>query len=342
MASLRLDGYMAGCNLGHWISQYGRKGAEHFGAYITEPDFRRMKEWGCDHVRLPVDYFLFEDDANPGVYREEGLKYIDSAIRWAKGAGLNLVLDLHHAPGFFFGNGARNDLFTNRSSQERFLAIWKFFAERYRDEGDNLRFELLNELVWENSDPWNALWQEAAEVIRGVTPERRVIVGPNRWNSVSELKNLVVSEDPYLMYTFHMYEPHLFTHQRASWEPKNAAYLTPVTYPFAFDDHVGYYGDRVPEHMDRGGTVDKRYLEAVMRPAFEFIEKTGKPLYLGEYGVIANADDDSAVRWLNDVADICIEHGIGRAVWSYRGFARITDGKNEVADPRMIEAITKK
>ena len=42
---VRLDGYMAGCNLGHWISQYGRKGAEHFGTYITEPDFRRMKAY---------------------------------------------------------------------------------------------------------------------------------------------------------------------------------------------------------------------------------------------------------------------------------------------------------
>ena len=337
----KLDGYMAGCNLGHWISQYGRKGPEHFGTYITEPDFVRMKSWGCDHVRLPVDYFLFEDDEKPGVYREDGLCYIDSALRWAKGAGLNLVLDLHHAPGFFFGNGAKNDLFTNRESQKRFLAIWEFFAERYAAEGDNLRFELLNELVWENSDPWNALWQEAAEVIHGVTPERCVIVGPNRWNSVGELKNLVVSDDPHLLYTFHMYEPHLFTHQRASWEPMNAAYRTPVTYPFAFDDHRAYYGDWIPEHMERGGMVDRAYLERVMAPAFSFIEKTGKPLYLGEYGVIANADDDSAVRWLNDVADICLAHGIGRAVWSYRGFARVTDENNEVADGRIIRAITR-
>lgn len=337
----KLEGYMAGCNLGHWISQYGRKGPEHFGSYITEPDFARMKSWGCDHVRLPVDYFLFEDDDNPGVYREDGLSYIDAALRWAKGAGLNLVLDLHHAPGFFFGNGAKNDLFTNRESQKRFLAIWEFFAKRYAGEGDNLRFELLNELVWENSDPWNALWQEAAAVIHGVTPERRVIVGPNRWNSVGELKNLVISDDPHLLYTFHMYEPHLFTHQRASWEPKNAAYRTPVTYPFAFDDHRAYYGDWIPEHMERGGTVDRAYLEKVMAPAFDFIEKTGKPLYLGEYGVIAGADDDSAVRWLNDVADICLAHGIGRAVWSYRGFARVTDENNEVADIRIIRAVTR-
>ena len=55
---MRLDGYMTGCNLGHWISQYGRKGAEHWDTYITEPDFARMADWGVDHIRLPVDYFI--------------------------------------------------------------------------------------------------------------------------------------------------------------------------------------------------------------------------------------------------------------------------------------------
>ncbi len=338
----RLDGYMAGCNLGHWLSQYGAKGAEHHSTYITAPDFHRMASWGCDHVRLPVDYFLFESDDKPGVYREEGLSYIDGAIRMAKDAGLNLVLDLHHAPGFFFGNGAKNDLFTNPESRARYQNIWTFFARRYASEGDNLRFELLNELVWDDSGPWNALWQETAALIRAITPERKIIVGGNRWNSVFELKNLEISENPNIIYTFHMYEPFLFTHQRASWVEQNRAYQKPVTYPFAFDEHRAYYGDSVPFGMKRGGIVDKNYIAAVMQPAFDFIETHDRPLYLGEYGVIANADMDSAVRWLNDVADLCLAHGIGRAVWSYRGFSRITDEQNEVTDARAVEAIARR
>ncbi|MCR5682576.1 MAG: glycoside hydrolase family 5 protein [Clostridiales bacterium] len=338
----RLDGYMAGCNLGHWISQYGRKGAEHHSTYITAPDFTRMASWGIDHVRLPVDYSLFERDEEPGVYREEGLAYIDSAIRWAKEAGLNLVLDLHHAPGFFFGNGAKNDLFTSPASRKRFEDIWVFFARRYAGEGDNLRFELLNELVWDDSGPWNELWQDTAARIHAITPERKIIVGPNRWNSVFELKNLAVSPNPNILYTFHMYEPFLFTHQRASWVEQNRNYLKPVTYPFSFDDHRTYYGDSVPYGMERGGMVDRDYLEKILQPAVEFIEKNDRPLYLGEYGVIANADVDSMVNWYRDVADLCLAHGIGRAVWSYRGFAKVTDDNNEIVDGRIIEAIARK
>ncbi len=336
-----MQGYMAGCNLGHWISQYGRQGAEHWDTYITEPDFARMAEWGADHVRLPVDYFLFERDEKPGEYLESGLKYIDNTIAWAKTYGLNVVLDLHHAPGFFFGNGEKNDLFTNPDSQARFINIWKNFARRYAGEGSNLRFELLNELVWENADPWNALWQKTAAEIHAITPERTIIVGGNFWNSVNELKNLYITDNPNIGYTFHMYEPFLFSHQRASWTG-NANYKKPVTYPFAVDDHAEFWGDHLPAHMERGGVVDKSYLRKIFAPAIEFIAKNNRPLYLGEYGAISNADDDSAVRWYNDIADLCHEYGIGRAVWSYRGFSLITDAKNEVHDVRMVEAITRK
>ena len=335
-------GYIAGCNLGHWISQYGNKSHEHWSSYIMEPDFARMAEWGADHVRLPVDYFIFEKDDNPGVYLEEGLQYIDNTIAWAKKYGINVILDLHHAPGFFFGNGAKNDLFTNTASQERFIAIWENFARRYSCEGDNLRFELLNELVWDNSDPWNALWQKTAAAIHAITPERKVIVGGNKWNSVFELKNLVVSDNSNILYTFHMYEPFLFSHQRAGWMPNTAAYTKPVTYPFLYDDHSVFYEGNPPAHMGPGVIVGKEFLRKVFEPAIEFIRKNNRPLYLGEYGAIANADNDSAVRWYNDVADLCLEYGIGRAVWSYRGFSRITNPDNSVNDMRMVKAITRK
>ncbi len=339
---MKLDGYMAGCNLGHWISQYGSEGHEHHDSYITEPDFARMAEWGIDHVRLPVDYFLFEHDDNPGIYLDSGLKYIDNSIAWAKKYGLNLVLDLHHAPGFFFGNGAKNNLFTSRDSQNRFIGIWKFFAQRYANEGDNVRFELLNELVWDNSDPWNALWQETAEEIFRITPYRKVIVGGNRWNSVQELKNLNVSDNPNIMYTFHMYEPFLFSHQRASWIEKHRNYTRPVTYPYCVEDHREFYGNWTPDGLSEGGMFDKGYLRRFMQPAFDFVTQNNRPLYLGEYGAIVGGDTDSMVNWYNDVADLCLEYGIGRSVWSYRGFAAVTTPDNQPGDARILRAITRK
>ena len=338
----RLDGYMAGANLGHWISQYGDRDHRHHDTYITAPDFARMASWGLDHVRVPVDYFLFEDDSAPGVYREDGLKYIDFALEQCRKNGLNMVLDLHHAPGYFFGDGEKNNLLTDPATQERYLAIWRFFARRYAGEGENLSFELLNELVWENSDPWNALWPRAVAAIRAVSPGRRVIVGGNMWNAVSELKNLTITDDERVIYTFHDYMPMLFTHQGAPWIEGLRDVATPVPYPFSTSDYAAYfdaygYGDGLAPGM----TVDSAYVRRRLQPAFEFIRAHGRPLYCGEYGVYERANIPDTVRWLNDMADALLEYGIGRAVWSYRGFARVTDPRNEVVDEAVIRAVSR-
>ena len=339
---IRFDGYMAGANLGHWISQYGTKGHEHHDTYITAPDFARMASWGMDHVRLPVDYFIFEDDAAPGVYREDGLKYVDFALDCCKKNGLNLVLDLHHAPGFFFGNGKKNDLFTNPASQARFIAIWEMFSRRYASEGDNLTFELLNELVWENSDPWNDLWQRAVAAIRAISPERRIIVGGNYWNSVTELKNLVVSPDPKVFYTFHDYKPMLFTHQHAGWIQNLREFPRPTTYPFRVADYEDFYHGHYSDGLTADTVVNKEYLRACLAPAVEFIEKNKRPLYCGEFGVIANAPLPDAIRWIGDQTSLFNEYGIGHAVWSYRGFSAVTDANNDVVSEEMVRLLSRK
>lgn len=335
------EGYMAGANLGHWLSQYGKQSHDHFSSYITENDIKRISEWGMDHVRLPVDYFLFEDDAAPGVYREDGLVYIDRCIGWSKKYNINLVLDLHHAPGFFFGDGDKNCLFTDRDMQKRYIGIWKFFAQRYIAERYNLTFELLNELVLPGgSEPWNKLWQETAAAIHSVDPGRNIIVGGNFYNSGSELKNLTVADNPHIWYTFHCYHPMIFTHQHASWMENTRRYTVAVEYPVDTSLHADFYNGAIPS--SEKGILDKEYLRRVLQPAFDFIEKNKRPLYCGEYGVISNASVESAVRWQNDIADLLLAYGIGRAVWSYRGFSRITDSNNNVTSETLVRAVSKK
>lgn len=337
-----LKGYQHGANLGHWLSQYSGRSEAHWDSYITRRDIARMAAWGLDHVRLPVDYMLFEPDENaPSVYDEGRLAYIDRVIGWCGEIGLNLILDLHHAPGFFFGDGDRNDLFTSDRSRERFLRIWKMFAERYQHIGGSLIFELLNELVWENSDPWNELWQDAAAVIWSVDPARRIIVGGNRWNSMDELKNLAVTDDARIIYTFHCYEPFWFTHQRASWIEGMRSYEKPCGYPFRPADFADYHDGQIPRDYAGYDVVDRTYLENRLKSVTDFIARTGHTVYCGEYGAIANCPREDALRWLNDIGSILRENGIGRAVWSYRGFAAITAPDDESWDADMVRAIAR-
>lgn len=63
----RFNGYMHGIDIGGWLSQcdYSK---EHLDNFITEEDIKRIKGWGCDHVRVPVDYNIFQDEKR--LYRE--------------------------------------------------------------------------------------------------------------------------------------------------------------------------------------------------------------------------------------------------------------------------------
>ena len=56
------EGYKNGVNVGGWISQFGTYDENHFDTYILEEDIKEISEFGFDHVRVPVDYMVLEDE----------------------------------------------------------------------------------------------------------------------------------------------------------------------------------------------------------------------------------------------------------------------------------------
>lgn len=345
----KFNGYMAGVNIGGWISQYPQDANKEYWDTCCVPtkDIARIASWKCDHIRLPVDYFFFESDDDPGVYAPDRIAYIDMCLEECKKNGLNMILDLHHAPGFFFALGDKNKLFVDPALQDRFVAIWKFFAERYKDEGDNIAFELMNELVWSSSEPWNDLWTRTLAEIRKISPDRYVIIGSNNWNSVWELKNLrLIENDKHLIYNFHFYDPQIFTHQRAPWDKVQAEYNGYVTFPYRFEDHKRFFEllNYWPEMMASYEIVDKEFIRRMLEPAVEFLAKHDIPLYCSEFGVIDWADEKSSLYWLDTVCDIFNEFGIGHSVWSYTGFTPLfkkDENGNKLENTPFIEIISR-
>jgi hypothetical protein len=344
--------YYRGINFGGWLSQYRRGlkiGDAHFDSFITEADVEKVALWGLDHIRLPVDYMIFESDENPGVYDERGLAYIDMCIGWCKKYGLNMIIDLHHAPGFSFHTLATNTLFTSPEMQKRMIDIWVNFAKRYKNEGDNLAFELMNEIVEPDSTRWNALAEKIVEAIREVDSTRAIIIGGNHYNSVSELKNIaIIQGDENIIYNFHFYEPMLLTHQLASWNKANMDYGLKPLYPSVFPQ-IAEFLEKFPEYKSWLGRYDGLYvdievLKDYLKPALEFRQSNPeKDMYCGEYGVIDVADPQSRRNWHIDFNNLMDEYKIGRAVWSYKqmnfGFV---DKDSKVVDDELVKIISGK
>lgn len=342
----KMQGYRAGVNLGGWISQYGKHSYEHFDSFIGEQDIKQIASWGMDHVRLPIDYPVLEDDDTPFKYKEDGFKYVDKCIQWCKKYGLNVILDLHRAPGFSFSTLEENRLFDDVFLQERFIKLWQYFAKRYIAEKDNVAFELLNEVVEPTSDRWNTLAHRTVEAIREIDQDRIVIVGGNSYNSIFTLKEIQLFDDPNVVYTFHYYEPLLFTHQKASWVNICAEFNQGQEYPGRFVGLKEFLRKR-PEYKGWESQLevinDRRLMEKNLKVAEEFINSTGKELYCGEYGVISDAPLQSRINWHRDFVELTKKLNIGRACWSYKQMNfGLVDADGYVISDELVEIVSQK
>jgi endoglucanase len=343
-----MHGYDVGINLGGWLSQYGRFSHDHFRSFITQADIRQIASWGMDHVRLPVDYPVLEDDAEPGQYKESGFAYIDNCLAWCKEAGLNMVLDLHHAPGFSFTTLDKNNLFHSPAQQERFIRLWEAIARRYRGVSQpGLVLEFLNEVVLPSGEPWNELAQRTFERVRAIDPTRWVMMGGNHYNSVNSLPEIRLFDDPYVIYTFHCYDPMPFTHQRAHWVAELKAFNAVTGYPGKVEGLAEFlaanpqYKPQLAHFLDV--SMDKDLLEKRLQLAVEFIQRTGKPLYCGEYGAIEFARLPDRIRWHRDFVALLRKYGIARAVWSYKlmDFS-LVDGDGKPVSEELIKVVSQK
>jgi aryl-phospho-beta-D-glucosidase BglC (GH1 family) len=102
--------------MGGWLSQIDaiqEKDPEkfsgidrHMETFIAAADFANVKSWGFDHVRVPVDsYLFFTDDEKP---IESRLANLDRAIVLSKQSNLKFILDLHECPGHDFADSTHS------------------------------------------------------------------------------------------------------------------------------------------------------------------------------------------------------------------------------------------
>lgn len=289
-------GYVHGVDLGGWISQCPPT-MEHYKEFIKEEDFANIASWGLDHVRIPVDYELLEDDkGNP---REGGMEILKNAVSWAGKYGLNVVIDLHKTPGYSFDwDENKVGFFDSPELQDRFYKLWDRIAFEFKDLSDRVAYELLNEVTEPKYSPvWNDIAENCIKRIRTVAPNTYILVGSYWNNSISALPDLREPYDDKIVYNFHCYEPLLFTHQGASWVK-----------------------DMAPDFRCEF-TETEEFFEKMVEGAVKLAEERKVPLYCGEYGVINLADVNETLKWYKTFLSVLDKYKIGRAAWSYKSMS---------------------
>jgi glucan 1,3-beta-glucosidase len=201
---------LRGCNLGNWLLQemwmhtmqlegipdqytleqvlatrFGEKQKDallevYRSNYITGRDFRIIKSFGLNVVRLPIWYTLIEDEAHPYHLRPNAWEHLDRALRSAEVAGLYVILDLHGAAGgqsneHHTGQEGQNKLWGNAEYQRRTVWLWKQIAARYRDRNVVAGYDLLNEPWAAPQEQVRSLLLECYRAIREVDPDHIII-----------------------------------------------------------------------------------------------------------------------------------------------------------------------
>ena len=246
-----------------------------------------VREAGFDTVRLPVKWAAHADASAPFTIDGSFLELVDRAIEWALRRDLCVVLDIHH----FDELSADPD-----AHAARFLALWSQIGEHYAGASDRLCFELLNE----PHDPmsperWNRLLADALTVVRASNPERAVIVGPVRWNIPDALPALRLPDDDRLIVGMHYYSPFRFTHQGAGWIEGAGEWLG----------------------ASWGTDADRARVRADLERAAAWARAQDRPLFLGEFGTIADADLAARAAWTAHVRSEAERLGMSWAYWDF-------------------------
>ena len=324
-----------GTNISHWLSQSDVRGTQR-KAYFTRDDVQRLADWGFDHFRMPMDEVQMWDTT--GRPEAEAFDLMESALDWADRAGLKVVVDLHILRSHFFNQPTEPPLFTIPAEAEKFAGFWRQLSARLKGRSnDKVIYELMNEPVATNPDDWNRVAMLAFGAIRQLEPQRTIILGSNRWSSVTTFDQLQVPDDKNTILTFHFYHPMLITHHRAHWCPEGKMYDGPVQYPGRPipDQHLAEVrqpeGNRLVQlnFNELNKPYDRSNMVADIAKPLAVAKRTGLPLYCGEFGVIDLTPRPVIHAWYRDLISVFNEFGIGFANWDYKEEFGILDKQNK-------------
>ena len=328
----KMEKFQRGMGIGGWLTNYKRFNVlpperrmqitvgdmEHFKSYITEKDIAYISSLGMDHVRLGFDQIVLEE--SPYVYRKSIVNILHNFVAWCKKYDMRPVLNMHKAIGNYCDILEESGLMQDEELQKRFTALWVMLEDEFSSENDVV-FELLNEAVNATPEEWNKVAKMTIDALRAKNRERILVVGGVEWNNPPALPYAKIYDDENIIYTFHCYAPHEFTHQQGVLQAPQLYYNRKMPYPCDDieryrDYHRVVYGNNTEyEKYDR---MDIDFLRDYLAPVKKFIdEHPDKILWCGEFGTIRHAKLEWRENWMRDMISIIKDWDIPYCVWNY-------------------------
>jgi endoglucanase len=334
-----------------------------------------VRALGFDFVRLSVDPGPLL--ASEGADRQQALDVLADATRQLIAADLVVVFNLHSVPQVArYGTDVINAR-ADTPEVAHYVSMTADVARMLVPFDGRVVFEPYNEPAHypcdeTGTEDWQTIMADTVGAIRAVSSDLPIVATGACGGSITGLVDIVpIFDDPNILYSFHMYEPHSFTHQRSSREGEFASGLPwpasggrPEAVVAALDLQMEIAGLDAAER-ERNLQVVAPYIaeylaegwgptqmQARVGEAVAWAEANGIPterLFMGEFGVIAmspdgrmGAFDADRLRYISTLRIEAEKHGIPWAIWEYSnpfGMTVIEPVGPAVPDLKLLEAL---
>ena len=326
----------AGINIGNSFEAHGSYTGDDITQYelqwgepaVRKELFEAMAAEGFDAIRIPVTWKHHFDEQ--GIIDKRWLDHVAKAVDDVLSLGLYCIINIHH------DGGEGSWIVASKKGFEQsgglFGKLWEQIAEHFKDYGEKLLFEGVNEPIndarnWTANDPdsvsgvllYNQLFVDKVRATGGSNAQRNLIVMPyaGAW-SYGRLESFKMPDDTaqgHLMIEIHSYDPEGFCWYKAPWTTVRDSWGTPEDY----------------------GQLDtlKSALSA-------FLDKWDVPAIVGEFG--SQDKQNEGARALHAMEFIKAMREIGATCfWWECGSYCVFDRKNcTVRFPEIVRALTGK
>lgn len=301
-----------GWNLGNQMDAYvnGVASETSWGnAAATEATFATLENAGFKSVRIPVTWMGHIGVAPTYTLDKAWLDRVEELVGWAHKHNLKVIINIHHdgfgaetdayKKGFLWLNlpAAVKDETTNTRIKQELTMIWIQIAQRFKNEGEWLIFETLNEIQdggWGSGanltdggaqyrvlNEWNQVCVSAIRAAGGENSHRYIGIPGYAANPGLTVDHLVMPEDEVenrLMIAVHSYDPWVY-----AGEAKVNTWGNPNGQPGA----------------------DEQAYDAMLNRLYNKYVRVGVPVYMGEFGCVRRTNQKDEINRLYYLSYVC-------------------------------------
>jgi hypothetical protein len=246
----------------------------------TEQDVTDIKALGANCVRYMFGYIP------KGQFDPRQLRFLKRQVRLFTSQELWVVPNV-----YTFQTADRADaqnVWNAPELQHEFADMWDYILNELKDEPYIAAWEPINEPHFVDRERLTPWYREVVAHFHARDPRTPVVVEGANYSGAEELLDPLKLDDVNVIYSFHFYHPHEYTHMRR-------------------------FGDKPPAEYP--GKWGQAALAERMSTAIRFRDHHQVPVFCGEWGVRTGAVGYQ--QWLKDVSGLLEENHIPWMYWAW-------------------------